>query len=172
PAAKDQAIQNGTLLTTGISASPGAAVGKAIFDPTRADELGNAGEKVILVRPETSPDDVHGMIPAQGVLTSRGGKTSHAAVVARGMGKPAVVGAEELSIDPSQGTTRVGGKVRREREWVWVGGATGGPPQAGDGPAARRDRRRPGFPPPWRGRVRERGNPANQPGGPPRRSGA
>ena len=83
-----------TKIATGISASPGAAVGKVVFDSARAVELAGQGEKVILVRRETNPDDLHGMIAAQGILTSRGGKTSHAAVVARGMGKTCVCGAE------------------------------------------------------------------------------
>src|SRR5207247_535538 len=125
PAAKERAVQDGRLLTIGISASPGAAYGKAVFDPDRADELGHAGEKVILVRPETSPDDVHGMIPAQGVLTSRGGKTSHAAVVARGMGKPAVVGAESMNVDLRQQLMRVGDQTIREGDWISIDGATG-----------------------------------------------
>jgi pyruvate,orthophosphate dikinase len=88
-----------TKIATGISASPGAAVGKVVFDSARAVELAEQGEKVILVRRETNPDDLHGMIAAQGILTSRGGKTSHAAVVARGMGKTCVCGAEELDVD-------------------------------------------------------------------------
>ena len=83
-------------ITTGVSASPGAAVGKAVFDSARAVEQADAGEDVILVRRETNPDDLHGMIAARGILTSRGGKTSHAAVVARGMGKTCVCGADEL----------------------------------------------------------------------------
>jgi pyruvate,orthophosphate dikinase len=86
-------------ITTGVSASPGAAVGKVVFDSARAVELAAAGEDVILVRRETNPDDLHGMIAARGILTSRGGKTSHAAVVARGMGKTAVCGADELEVD-------------------------------------------------------------------------
>ncbi len=86
-------------VTSGVSASPGAAVGVAVFDSARAVELAASGQPVILVRRETNPDDLHGMIAAQGILTSRGGKTSHAAVVARGMGKTAVCGAEELEID-------------------------------------------------------------------------
>ena len=86
------------VLVRGIAASPGAAVGKAIFDTNKAAELGKLGESVILVRRETAPEDIHGMIASQGVLTQRGGKTCHAAVVARGMGKPAVVGAETLLI--------------------------------------------------------------------------
>jgi len=125
PAAKEAAIREGRLLTTGFSASPGAAVGQAVFDADRADGLGTAGEKVILVRPETSPDDVHGMIPAQGVLTSRGGKTSHAAVVARGMGKPAVVGAEAIVVDLNARTMRAGDRVIKEGEWISIDGATG-----------------------------------------------
>ena len=88
-----------TLITKGISASPGAAVGKAVFDSAAAVDWASRGEHVILVRRETNPDDLHGMIAAQGVLTSRGGKTSHAAVVARGMGKTCVCGAEELEVD-------------------------------------------------------------------------
>src|SRR5712671_4572306 len=86
-------------IAKGISASPGAAVGKAVFDSARAVELAANGEKVVLVRRETNPDDLHGMIAAQGILTSRGGKTSHAAVVARGMGKTCVCGADELEVD-------------------------------------------------------------------------
>src|SRR5690606_4631431 len=87
------------LLTTGMNASPGAAVGKAVFTSEKAVELAGRGESVILVRRETNPDDLAGMIAARGVLTSRGGKTSHAAVVARGMGKTCVCGAEELDVD-------------------------------------------------------------------------
>src|SRR6202040_3336083 len=88
-----------TKIAKGVSASPGAAVGKAVFDSARAVELAAQGEKVILVRRETNPDDLHGMIAAQGILTSRGGKTSHAAVVARGMGKTCVCGADDLEVD-------------------------------------------------------------------------
>ena len=88
-----------TLITKAISASPGAAVGKAVFDSKTAVAWAASGERVILVRRETTPDDLHGMIAAEGVLTSRGGKTSHAAVVARGMGKTCVCGADELEID-------------------------------------------------------------------------
>src|SRR6202035_3689899 len=85
-----------TLITKAISASPGAAVGKAVFDSATAVARAAAGERVILVRRETNPDDLHAMIAAEGVLTARGGKTSHAAVVARGMGKTCVCGAESL----------------------------------------------------------------------------
>jgi pyruvate,orthophosphate dikinase len=125
PAAKETAVGEGRLLATGISASPGAALGKAIFDASRADELGKAGERVILVRPETSPDDVHGLIQSQGVLTSRGGKTSHAAVVARGMGKPAVVGAESVVVDLHANVMHAGGHVIEEGEWISIDGGTG-----------------------------------------------
>ena len=105
-------------ITTGISASPGAAVGKAVFDSAKAVELAAAGEAVILVRRETNPDDLHGMIAAQGILTSRGGKTSHAAVVARGMGKTCVCGAEELEVGhPGRAVHRARrrGRLRRRR---------------------------------------------------------
>jgi len=88
-----------TQIATGVSASPGAAVGKAVFDSARAVELAEQGESVILVRRETNPDDLHGMIAAKGILTSRGGKTSHAAVVARGMGKTCVCGADQLDVN-------------------------------------------------------------------------
>ncbi|MHB1432107.1 MAG: pyruvate, phosphate dikinase [Streptosporangiaceae bacterium] len=93
------ANSDATTITKAISASPGAAVGKAVFDSATAVQWAEAGERVILVRRETNPDDLHGMIAAQGILTSRGGKTSHAAVVARGMGKTCVCGAEELDVD-------------------------------------------------------------------------
>ncbi|MDI3530874.1 MAG: pyruvate, orthophosphate dikinase, partial [Candidatus Atribacteria bacterium] len=93
---RSQPIQ---VLAKGLPASPGAAYGKVVFDADEAEKLGNEGEKVILVRPETTPDDIHGVVAAQGVLTSRGGMTSHAAVVARGMGKPCVAGCEAIKID-------------------------------------------------------------------------
>src|SRR6266567_4570099 len=100
-----------TLITKAISASPGAAVGKAVFDSATAVQWADRGEDVILVRRETNPDDLHGMIAARGILTSRGGKTSHAAVVARGMGKTCVCGADELEVDVNAGrfTTGVSG---------------------------------------------------------------
>jgi pyruvate,orthophosphate dikinase len=125
PQAKQNGHRDGRLLTVGFSASPGAAYGQAVFDADRADELGSAGHKIILVRPETSPDDVHGMIAAQGVLTARGGKTSHAAVVARGMGKPAIVGAEGITIDSDRRVMSVGGQTISEGEWISIDGATG-----------------------------------------------
>jgi pyruvate,orthophosphate dikinase len=113
-------------LTTGISASPGAAVGKAVFDSARAVELAAAGEDVILVRRETNPDDLHGMIAARGILTSRGGKTSHAAVVARGMGKTCVCGAEELDVDlAGRRLTGPGGVVVAEGDEISIDGTSG-----------------------------------------------
>ena len=96
------------LLTTGLPASPGAACGTVVFDADRAEKLGRAGQAVILVRRETSPEDFHGMVMAKAVLTARGGMTSHAAVVARGMGKPCVVGAQALQVDDRAG--HVGGR--------------------------------------------------------------
>ena len=115
-----------TKLTTGVSASPGAAVGKVVFDSERAVELAARGEKVILVRRETNPDDLHGMIAAQGILTSRGGKTSHAAVVARGMGKTCVCGAEELTVDARAGRfTGPGGVTVSEGDMISIDGTSG-----------------------------------------------
>ena len=110
----------------GISASPGAAVGKAVFDYGRAVEHAAAGEQVILVRRETNPDDLHGMIAAQGILTSRGGKTSHAAVVARGMGKTCVCGADELEVDTAgRKFTLADGTVVSEGDMISIDGSSG-----------------------------------------------
>jgi pyruvate, orthophosphate dikinase len=115
-----------TKITTGVSASPGAAVGHAVFDSERAVELAANGEKVILVRRETNPDDLHGMIAAQGILTSRGGKTSHAAVVARGMGKTCVCGAEELTVDTrARQFTAPGGVTVHEGDMISIDGTSG-----------------------------------------------
>src|SRR6202044_3866603 len=112
-----------TKIAKGVSASPGAAVGKAVFDSARAVELAAEGEKVILVRRETNPDALHGMIAAQGILTSRGGKTSHAAVVARGMGKTCVCGAEELTVDTKAGRfTGPGGGTVSEGDMISIDG--------------------------------------------------
>jgi pyruvate,orthophosphate dikinase len=110
-------------LTQGMNASPGAAVGKAVFSSETAVEWADRGEKVILVRRETNPDDLSGMIAAQGVLTSRGGKTSHAAVVARGMGKTCVCGAEELRIDGE--TLTVGGRTLHAGDVIAIDGTNG-----------------------------------------------
>ncbi|MEU1848560.1 pyruvate, phosphate dikinase [Streptomyces sp. NPDC019990] len=110
----------------GIAASPGAAVGKAVFDSYTAVKWSRSGEKVILIRRETNPDDLDGMIAAEGILTSRGGKTSHAAVVARGMGKTCVCGAEELEVDTKRRRMTVpGGHVVEEGDVVSIDGSTG-----------------------------------------------
>ena len=115
-----------TKIATGVSASPGAAVGQVVFDSPRAVELAAQGEKVILVRRETNPDDLHGMIAAQGILTSRGGKTSHAAVVARGMGKTCVCGAEELEVDTkAKKFTAPGGITVSEGDVISIDGTSG-----------------------------------------------
>ncbi len=120
------AAADNTRLTKGMNASPGAAVGKAVFTSARAVELAARGEAVILVRRETNPDDLAGMIAAQGVLTSRGGKTSHAAVVARGMGKTCVCGAEELAVDTRAGCfTAPGGIVVNEGDVISIDGSNG-----------------------------------------------
>ncbi|MGC0208491.1 pyruvate, phosphate dikinase [Streptomyces levis] len=116
----------GTALAHGVPASPGAAVGAAVFDSAQAVRRAAAGEKVVLVRQETTPDDLPGMIAAQAVLTSRGGKTSHAAVVARGMGKVCVCGAEELTVDTeARRFTAADGTVIREGTIVSVDGSAG-----------------------------------------------
>ncbi len=122
PAAKKEAHK----IAQGLAASPGAAVGKIVFDTEEAAERGKNGEKVILVRLETCPDDIHGMIASQGVLTLRGGMTSHAAVVAKGMGKPCVAGCEDLKIDLKNGTLTDGsGKVYHENDVISLDGGTG-----------------------------------------------
>jgi pyruvate, orthophosphate dikinase len=115
-----------TAIAAGVSASPGAAVGKAVFDSARAVELAAAGERVILVRRETNPDDLNGMIAATGVLTSRGGKTSHAAVVARGMGKTCVCGAEQLEVDTTaRKFTTPDGLTVAEGDLISIDGTSG-----------------------------------------------
>ncbi len=113
------------FLGKGLNASPGAATGKAIFDPDRAVEAKEAGDPVVLVRIETSPDDVHGMLAAKGVLTARGGATSHAAVVARSMGLPCVAGAESLRIDYASRQMRAGDVTVAEGEMISIDGTTG-----------------------------------------------
>ncbi len=114
-----------TAVTKGLNASPGAAVGQVYFTADVAEHHKNLGERVILVRPETSPDDLHGMIAAEGILTSRGGLVSHAAVVARGMGTPAVCGASELDIDVVGGKFHVGGATVLQGEVISINGTTG-----------------------------------------------
>jgi pyruvate, orthophosphate dikinase len=113
------------VLAKGLNASPGAAVGQAVFDADTAAERGEGSEAVILVRRETNPDDLHGMIAAQGILTSHGGKTSHAAVVARGMGKPAVCGAEALKVNTAKREFTVNGTKVREGDVISIDGTTG-----------------------------------------------
>jgi pyruvate,orthophosphate dikinase len=113
------------VIATGLAASPGAAYGKAVFDAGRAEEMARQGEKVILVRIETNPDDVHGMIAAEGILTARGGRTSHAAVVARGMGKPCVAGCETVRVDLERRQFSVNGRVLREGDEFTIDGSTG-----------------------------------------------
>ena len=109
----------------GLNASPGAATGKIVLDADRAEEQGKAGEDVILVRAETTPDDIHGVIEARGVLTAHGGMTSHAAVVARGMGKPCVAGCDALSIDLGARTIRLGDQELAEGDVITIDGGTG-----------------------------------------------
>ena len=109
----------------GLPASPGAASGKCVFDADLAEKLGNTGEQVILVREETRPEDIHGFFAAEGILTSRGGKTSHAAVVARGMGKPCVAGAEGINVDVALRLAQVGSHVIHEGDIITLDGGTG-----------------------------------------------
>ncbi|MBD3255773.1 MAG: pyruvate, phosphate dikinase [Candidatus Lokiarchaeota archaeon] len=114
------------ILARGINASPGAVSGKAIFDADRAEELANQGNtEIILVRPQTKPDDVHGLYAASGVLTQFGGKTSHAAVVARGMGKPAVVGVQDIEINVETREFNVGDFIVKENDYITIDGTTG-----------------------------------------------
>lgn len=113
------------VLVKGLPASPGAAVGKVVFDADEAAERGGKGEKIILVRPETTPDDIHGLFAAQGVLTSHGGMTSHAAVVARGLGKPCVSGAETVKIDLAAETFSVGDVTVKKDEYLTLDGSNG-----------------------------------------------
>lgn len=125
PEAKTKAQEEGNLLAVGLNASPGAATGVAIFDADKAEERGQGGEAVILVRPETNPDDVHGMVQAQGILTQRGGMTSHAAVVARGWGKPCVAGCEAIKINLEARKFTVNEREIREGDFISIDGATG-----------------------------------------------
>jgi len=121
----DKKSLESTIFATGINAVPGAAVGKVVFTAADAEAWAEKGEKVILVRRETSPEDVGGMAVAQGILTATGGKTSHAAVVARGWGKCCIVGAEKVSIDYKSKTMSAGGKTVKEGEWVTLDGGEG-----------------------------------------------
>ena len=113
------------VIATGLPASPGAASGEIVFSPDEAAQLKSDGKKVVLVRVETSPEDIHGMHAAEGILTTRGGMTSHAAVVARGMGKPCVSGAGSLRVDYAAGTMSVGGQTFKKGDHITVDGSTG-----------------------------------------------
>ncbi|NWG31313.1 MAG: pyruvate, phosphate dikinase [Rhodocyclaceae bacterium] len=115
----------GKPLATGLPASPGAASGKIVFDADTAEARGKAGEKIILVREETKPEDIHGFFQAQGILTSRGGKTSHAAVVARGMGKPCVSGCEAIHIDDVNRQATIGDTTLQEGDVITIDGSNG-----------------------------------------------
>jgi pyruvate, orthophosphate dikinase len=122
---RTRAIEQGRLLARGLPAAPGAAVGQVVFDADTAVERAKAGHKVILVRPETSPEDIAGMYAAEGILTARGGRTSHAAVVAVGMGKPCVVGASDVMVDEERQQFEAGGVIVREGDVISVDGSTG-----------------------------------------------
>ncbi|WP_456398735.1 pyruvate, phosphate dikinase [Mesoaciditoga sp.] len=124
PDEKKKAIEEKRLIAKGLPASPGAASGKVVFSAKLAEELGEK-EPVVLVRPETSPEDVAGMVAAQGILTARGGRTSHAAVVARGMGKCAVVGCEAIEVDEGKKEFHVGDITVKEGDWISIDGSTG-----------------------------------------------
>jgi pyruvate,orthophosphate dikinase len=119
------AAAGATPLAEGLPASPGAVSGIAVFDPDSAERLAAQGEAVILVREETTPEDFHGMVASLGILTSRGGMTSHAAVVARGMGKSAVVGVKDLEVEPERRLFRANGYVVREGDWITLDGSSG-----------------------------------------------
>jgi pyruvate,orthophosphate dikinase len=123
--AKKEAIQAGRLLAKGLNAGPGAACGQAVFNSERAMELAQQGQKTVLIRIETSPEDIHGMNAAEGILTSRGGMTSHAALVARGMGKPCIVGCTPLNIHYATTSMEVNGRVIREGDFISIDGTTG-----------------------------------------------
>jgi pyruvate,orthophosphate dikinase len=123
--AKGQAAAEGKRLAKGVNASPGAAVGMVAFDADLAEEWGKGGKDVIMVRPFTKPDDVHGMLAAKGILTSEGGATSHAAVVARQFGVPCVVGASDVSIDLDKRQMRANGVSVKEGDWLSIDGTSG-----------------------------------------------
>ena len=121
-----KATAGGKLLARGLNVSPGAAVGQVAFDADMAEAwTKNDGKSVIMARPETKPDDVHGMLAAQGILTSRGGRTSHAALVARQFGKPAVVGASTITIDLTNRLMTIGSQTIHEGQWISIDGTTG-----------------------------------------------
>jgi len=125
PREKEAAAKEGRLLARGLNASPGAASGAAIFTADTAAELGASGQAVVLVRPETTPDDVHGMLASKGILTARGGATSHAAVVARGLGLPCVAGCEAIRVEEAKRRLSVDGKALKEMDAISIDGTTG-----------------------------------------------
>jgi pyruvate,orthophosphate dikinase len=125
PRDKQAAISAGRLLARGLAAAPGGAVGQVVFDADRAVELAKNGQRVILVRPETSPEDVAGMYASEGIVTARGGRTSHAAVVAVGMGKPCIVGASDIVVHEERRVFEAGGRLVREGEIIAIDGETG-----------------------------------------------
>ena len=125
PNAKKAAIKEGRLLTSALNASPGAAVGQVVFSADDAEQWAGEGKKVVLVRVETSPEDIHGMHSSQGILTARGGMTSHAAVVARGMGTPAVCGAHEVKVDYAAKKMTINGVEIKEGDVITLDGTTG-----------------------------------------------
>ncbi|HTP10638.1 MAG TPA: pyruvate, phosphate dikinase [Anaerolineae bacterium] len=125
PRFDDKAKKLAGVLAKGLNASPGAATGIAAFDADTAEEWGKAGKAVILVRPETNPDDVHGMLVAKGILTQRGGATSHAAVVARGLGLPCVAGCESIHVDAEKKIMKADGKVIKQGDYLSIDGTTG-----------------------------------------------
>jgi len=125
PAEKDAAIKGGRLLAKGLNAGPGAATGRLVFNSVDAEAWAKRGEKVILTRIETSPEDIKGMNAAEGILTARGGMTSHAALVARQMGRVCVAGCSELAIDYGRHVMTVNGKTLKEGDWISIDGTTG-----------------------------------------------
>ncbi|PQP34241.1 pyruvate, phosphate dikinase, partial [Desulfobacteraceae bacterium SEEP-SAG9] len=130
PQFKEEAIESarakGAMLATGLNVSPGSAVGMVAFDADLAETWAQKeGKQVVMVRPETKPDDVHGMLASQGILTSRGGRTSHAALVARQFGKPAVVGVSALNIDLNKRHMIVNNVFVKEGDWISIDGTTG-----------------------------------------------
>ena len=122
---KDELAYQDDVLATGLPASPGAAVGRVVFTADEAEAWAKDGKKVILVRIETSPEDVGGMDAAQGILTSRGGMTSHAAVVARGWGKPCVAGCGDIVISYATKSFKVGHRIIHEGDWISINGSSG-----------------------------------------------
>jgi len=125
PAEKETAIRSGRLLAKGLNAGPGAATGRIVFNSVDAEEWASRGEKVVLARIETSPEDIKGMNVAEGILTARGGMTSHAALVARQMGRVCVAGCSELAIDYANHTMTAKGRTLKEGDWISIDGTTG-----------------------------------------------